>query len=145
MITRLIDRLFAPAPAPLSQPEARVALAALLVRIARADGDYDPVEIARIDDILARRYALTPEAARALRAEAEALEGEAPDTVRFTQAIKAAVPYEERLGVIEAGWQVVLADGTRSNEEDALMRLVASFLGVSDQDSHRARQRVARP
>ena len=41
------------------------------------------------------------------------LESEAPDTVRFTEAIKNAVPYEDRTSVVEAAWQVVLADGVR--------------------------------
>jgi len=64
--------------------------------------------------------------------------------VRFTRAIKEAVPYEDRLGVIGAAWKVVLADGTRSGEEDALMRLVASLLGVNDRDSNLARIEAAR-
>ena len=51
-------------------------------------------------------------------------------------------PYDDRLGVIEALWQVVLADGTRAYEEDALLRLVANLLGVTDTDSAMARQRV---
>ena len=70
------------------------------------------------------------------------MEVAAPDTVRFTRAIKDAVAYEDRLGVIEALWKVVLADGQRAKEEDALLRLVANLLGVSDPDSARARQRV---
>ena len=78
-----------------------------------------------------------------LMKDAETLEQEAPDTVRFTRAIKDAVPYEERLGVIEALWSVVLADGVREQEEDALLRLIASLLGVNDMDSAQARQRVA--
>ena len=77
-----------------------------------------------------------------LRRDAEALEAEAPDTVRFTRAIKDAVPYEERAQVIEALWEIVLADGTRDHEEDALMRLVAPMLGINDRDSALARQRV---
>ncbi|MGA1181664.1 MAG: TerB family tellurite resistance protein, partial [Marivivens sp.] len=36
------------------------------------------------------------------------------------------------------------ADGVRDAEEDALMRLAANLLGVSDIDSARARQGVAR-
>ncbi len=70
------------------------------------------------------------------------LETEAPDTVRFTRAIKDAVPYEDREGVIEALWEVVLADGVRDHEEDALLRLLANLLGVNDRDSNLARQRV---
>ena len=80
----------------------------------------------------------------ALREEAEVLESEAPDTVRFTRAIKDAVPYEDRLSIIKALWQVVLADGERSKEEDAIVRMTTSFLGVSDRDSALARQGVSK-
>jgi uncharacterized tellurite resistance protein B-like protein len=62
--------------------------------------------------------------------------------VRFTSAIKDAVPYEDRIGVIEALWEVVLADGVRDEHEDALLRLVSKLLGINDRDSALARQRV---
>ena len=77
---------------PLPGEDARLALSALLVRIARADGDYAAEEVHRIDRILMQRYGLSPHSVIALRKEAEALESEAPDTVRFTRAIKEAVP-----------------------------------------------------
>ena len=143
MFADLLSRLLAPAPAPLDALDARLALAALLVRVARSDGDYAPAEIARIDAILAARHGLSPEAAAELRANAEVLEAEAPDTVRFTRAIKDAVPLEDRIQVIEALWAVVLADGTRDHDEDALLRMVANFLGINDQTSHQARLRVS--
>ncbi len=134
----------APEPDPLDDGDARLALAALLVRIARADGDYAREEIARIDKLLASRYGLGPFEVTKLRSEAEQLENEAPDTVRFTRAIKDAVPYEARSGIVEALWEIVLADGERDHEEDALMRLVAPMLGINDRDSALARQRVER-
>ena len=96
----------------------------------------------RIDRILRTRYGLDVCGAILLREQAEALEAEAPDTVRFTRAIKDAVPYENRMGVVEALWQVVLADGERDAAEDALLRLSTNLLGVSDVDSARARQRA---
>lgn len=142
MFADLIRRLSVPDPEPLPDPDARLALTALLVRIARSDGDYAETEIARIDRIAIARYGVSPFEATALRREAEALEGEAPDTVRFTRAIKDAVAYEDREGVIEALWDVVLADGRRDEEEDSLIRLVANLLGVNDRDSALARQRV---
>jgi len=143
MFADFLKRLTQPSPAPLSEFDARLALAALLVRVARADNDYAPEEKARIDRILAARFDLDGAASAALRAEAEALEAEAPDTVRFTRAIKDAVAYEDRLGVIEALWSVVLADGARDDHEDALLRMVANLLGVNDRDSNLARQRVS--
>ncbi|WP_296418978.1 TerB family tellurite resistance protein [Pseudooctadecabacter sp.] len=143
MFADLFKRLTAPDPAPLSDTDARVALGALLVRIARTDGTYDPDEKAQIDAVLMSRYGLSDTGAQALRTECEAAEAEAPDTVRFTRAIKDAVPYDDRMGVIEALWTVVMADGKRDKAEDALLRMVAPMLGVSDQDSHKARLRVS--
>ena len=144
MFGEFIKRLTAPDPAPLPDADARLALAALLVRVARADHDYAALEAQVIERIAAGRYGLDPAAARTLRQDAEALEAEAPDTVRFTRAIKDAVPHYERLAVIEALWRVVLADGTRSDDENALLRLVAPLLGISDPESAMARQRVER-
>ncbi len=143
MFGDFLKRLTQPDPAPLPHADARLALTALLVRIARSDGDYAPAEIDRIDRITAARYDLAPADAAALRADAEVLESEAPDTVRFTRAIKDSVPYDHRRAVLEAAWQVVLADGERAEEEDALLRMVASFLGVSDVDSAMARHKAA--
>ncbi|AHM02666.1 hypothetical protein roselon_00209 [Roseibacterium elongatum DSM 19469] len=142
MFTEILRRLTAPDPDPLPFDDARLALAALLVRIACSDDDYAEVEKDRISAILQKRYGLSPDAATALRIEAEALEAEAPDTVRFTRAIKDSVPYEAREKVVEAMWDIVLADGERDHEEDALLRLVAPMLGVNDRDSNLARKRV---
>ena len=144
MITDILRQLLAPAPARLPEPDARLALAALLVRVARTDGLYSAEEVERIDRVLAHRHGLGPFEAAALRTEAEDLEQAAPDTVRFTRALKAAVPLEDRAGLLEALWSVVLADGMRDAEEDRLIRLVASLLGLTDVESALARQRAGR-
>lgn len=144
MFADFLKKLTDPGPARLPEPDVQLALAALLVRVARADGDYAPSEIARIDRILAANHNLTPEAASALRTQAETLETEAPDTVRFTRAIKAAVPLEERTAVIEALWSVVLEDGVRDQDESSFLRMVANLLGINDRDSNLARRRVER-
>lgn len=142
MIAALLKRLLEPAPEPLGNDDARLALTALLVRIARSDNNYAEVEKDRIDRILGARYGLERGEAILLREQAEAMEAEAPDTVRFTRAIKEAVPFEERIAVIEALWQVALADGRRDAGEDALLRLSANLLGISDVESANARKRA---
>jgi len=131
-----------PKDVTLSPSDGKIALAALLVRVARADNDYDPNEVAAILDVLKNRYDLDDATARALQKQAEALEAKAPDTVRFTRAIKEAVPYEDRRTVVQALWRVALADGQRDHQEDRLIRMVVSFLGVSDRDSALCRQKV---
>lgn len=144
MFADFLKRLTAPDPAQLPEPDARLALAALMVRVARADGDYAQEEVDRIDAALAARHGLSPFEVAKLRGEAELLESEAPDTVRFTRAIKDAVAYEDRVAVIEALWSVVLADGVRDHSEDTQLRLMANLLGINDRDSHLARQRVSK-
>jgi len=110
---------------------------------ARTDGVYDPSERLRIDRVLATRYGLTAAQAAALRAQGELAQAEAVDLVRFTRAIKDAVPHAERIAVIEALWEVIYADGTREMYESALMRKLCGLLHVEDRDAGLARQRVA--
>lgn len=140
----LLRRLMAPDPARLPEPDARLALATLLVRVARTDGLYSAEEVERIDRVLAQRHGLDPFAAARLRAEAEEMEREAPDTVRFTRALKDAVALEDRTELMTSLWSVALADGMREAHEDRLMRLVANLLGLTDVESALARQKAER-
>ena len=142
MIKTLLGLLAAPHPDPLTADDAELALAALLVRLARSDGRYDEAEQIRIDRILAARRGLGPFEATELRRSAEALEETAPDTVRFTRALKDKIAHDDRIAVIEAMWEVALADEARAPDEEAMIRLAASLLGISDRDSAFARQRV---
>ena len=142
MFADLIQRLLAPAPTRLPEPDAHRALAALMVRVARSDGLYAAEEVARIDRVLMQRHGLTAFAAAQLRADAEDLETAAPDTVRFTKALKVAVPLEDRAGLVQALWSVALADGMRDAGEDQMLRLLANLLGLTDVESGQARQRA---
>lgn len=142
MFGKLLSGLMAPSPSTLPPPEARLALAALLVRLARSDERYTEDEAQKIDRVITTRYGVSPFEAAAIRREAEQLEAEAPDTVRFTRALKEAVPAEDRMSLMEAMWTIALSDGARDAEEDAVIRLVASLLGINDRDSALARQRV---
>ena len=142
MFGSFLKSLLEPQAEPLHDDDARLAMTALLVRLARADNEYAAAEIHRITQVIMARYELAKPEAIALRETAETLEQEAPDTVRFTRAIKDRVAYEDRIAVVEALWQVALADGNRDAEEDALLRLVVSLLGVTDVDSASARRRV---
>jgi uncharacterized tellurite resistance protein B-like protein len=131
-----------PHPEPMGSQQAELAIAALLVRVARADDHYDDSERLRIDHVLARRHGLTQEEAADRRLQAEALEAEASDTVRFTRQIKDRIALEDRAGVLAAMWEVAYADEERAADEESLIRLVAGLLGVPDQQSAMIRQQV---
>jgi uncharacterized tellurite resistance protein B-like protein len=142
MFDALLRRLTAPNPGRLPAADAQLSLATLLVRVARADGLYDQAEVDRIDRVLSLQFGLDPFATAKLRRDAEVMEGEAPDTVRFTRALKDAVAPEDRAATMQALWSVALADGSRDDGEDQLLRLVSNLLGLSDQDSALARRRA---
>lgn len=140
---KLLQSLFGPAPAPLANTDADLALAALLVRVARTDRMYALEEVERIDRVLMARHGFGAFEAAALRAEAEQIEAEAPDNIRFTRALKEAVPIEDRMALAIALWEVALSDGVRDAEEDHELRLLTGLLGLTDVQSATARQRAA--
>jgi uncharacterized tellurite resistance protein B-like protein len=126
----------------LPPEDARLAIASVLVMAARADDHYDDSEQAMIDRALMKRFKLDAAQARGLREDGEAAESEAIDLFQFTRAIKAAIPIEDRVAILEELWTVILADGVRDPHEDSLMRQMADRLGLSDMDSALARRRV---
>nr|WP_111299182.1 TerB family tellurite resistance protein [Paracoccus saliphilus] len=144
MFKDLLARLTGDATGPtkLAAEDAELAIAALLVRVARADDHYDQSERQRIDRILACRRGLTPQQAAGRRADAEAMEAEASDTVRFTRQIKDRIALEDRAGVLAAMWEVAYADADRGTDEETLIRLVTGLLGISDRESAQIRQEV---
>ena len=143
MLERLLNAMTGDGGADEDPVEAgRVAIAAVLVEAARSDGGYLGREQAMIDRVLGRRFGLSPADAAALRARGEEAQAEAVDLVRFTRAIKEAVPHEDRVAVIEAVWRVIYADGELDENESSLIRRLSGLLYVPDQDAGLARQRV---
>lgn len=144
MFRNLLSRLFADDldPRPLATQDAEIAVAALLVRVARSDNRYHDSEKQRIDQVLSARNGISLREAAERRGAAEMIEAEAPDTVRFTRHIKERVALDDRLGIISALWEVTYADDSRSADEETLVRLISGLLGITDRDSALARQQV---
>lgn len=139
----MFDRLFPrrkPDPKPLPQPDAQLALGALLVRVAFADADYRAAEVGQIDRILARTFGLKPIAAAKLRATCEALERDAPGTPQFARILRQEVDYADRKALGDAMWSVALADGDRNEREVIQLEAIEIALGLTDDDIRRARE-----
>ena len=126
----------------LEPDDARLAITALMIRVARSDDDISKAELNNITSLISARFKLSNDEANELIKEAELVEEQAPDTVRFTKSIKSAIDFDDRIAIIEDLWSVVLTDSFRDTNEDALIRTVVSLLGVSDKDSAFARQRA---
>jgi uncharacterized tellurite resistance protein B-like protein len=118
----------------LDRESVPVALATLLVRIAKADKIYLFEEIRTIDDILQLAYDMSAVEAAQLRAEAERIEPLAPATEECAGRIRDGVEYDERLGLAVAMWDVVMADGVRKAEETEIVRIAEGIFGVVPDD-----------
>ncbi|WP_372571017.1 tellurite resistance TerB family protein [Ruegeria jejuensis] len=129
-------------PAPLPDPDAELALGALLVRVAQSDRDYQVEEISLIDRILARLYQHNAIEAAKVRATCEKLHAAAPDTDTFGKLIRETTGLTERLAAIEALWEVVLADGEQKEGELKIVEEARIAMGLSYNDSQAARRRV---
>lgn len=114
----------------LPEPDADLAIGALLVRIARADALYVFAEKEVIESILALRFDLTELQAREMRILCEQIDAEAPDTSRFAQLVRDSVPYQDRLAISLSMWEVVMADGVRRDEEIRIVSTIETVLGV---------------
>jgi uncharacterized tellurite resistance protein B-like protein len=139
-----LKALFRPGPgtAPRDAIEPDLAIAALLVEAARADGTMTDADLRAVQALLADMLDLDEAAARTLRERGEAAQHAAADLVRFTRVIKTALDEDARVALVEALWRVVLVDHHRDPHEDALLRRLAPLLAVSDHDSAAARRRV---
>lgn len=128
-------------PTAQADPAARVrlAVAALLVELARADHDELAVEHAAITGLIARHFQLDPAAAEELLAEARTAVADAVSLREFTAPLHAELPYPEKLRIITMLWDVAVEDRTLDKYEEYLVGKVAELLYVSRGDVVRLR------
>ncbi|WP_319826324.1 TerB family tellurite resistance protein [Thalassovita sp.] len=143
MFAHLIRSLKGHKPKDLPQPDEKLALGALLVRVAKSDKDYNVMEIKRIDRIITRMYGLNAVAAAKMRATCELLEQNAPHMDVFSEMIREGVDFDIRFAALEAMWQVVLADGAERPEEIEVIIRAKDALGLSEADNYQARANAA--
>jgi uncharacterized tellurite resistance protein B-like protein len=119
------------------------AIAGLLVQAGAMDGQFDQRERRAVEDILLRFDAVDGAAARTAITAVEPKVAHGTDLFQFTREINVHFAPEERLSIVEALWEVILADGEVDTFEASLMRRLGTLIHVSDRDIGEARQRVA--
>ncbi len=142
MLTRILTLFQTHEPDPLPEPDAKLALGALMVRVAKSDAIYKFEEISLIDKLLAQMNGLGPIDAAKMRATCEKIEAAAPATRKFALLIRETVSFEARLEAHEALWAVMQADGVRREEELEIVILVREALGLSEADCAGAKART---
>jgi uncharacterized tellurite resistance protein B-like protein len=141
VLNQLIRFLNAP-PGPQRRPDLRLSVAVLLLEAARQDDTFDASERAMIENLLTRRFGLTPQECAQLLSAGEARSNEMVQLHGHTSDIIEQMTPDERVGLVEMLWEVAYADGVLDPEEDLLIRRIAGLIYVTDRDRVLARQRV---
>jgi len=115
---------------------------ALMVEAALADGTVGADEAALTANVIAQQFDLGVEKAHQMTNEAIEQGKGRVELHSLLRRLREQSDYEERLGVLEMVWMVVLADGRLDHIEAQLMRRLAGLLFVSDVDSGLAAQKA---
>lgn len=129
-------------PVQSAEHRLRVAAAALLVEVVKADAEVGPEEKAAILAAAQRKFGLEPEEAASLVQLAERESREAVDFYQFTSAINQSFSPAQKQRLIEELWRVALADEVIHRHEEYVIRKVADLIHVSHSAFIAAKLRV---
>ncbi len=125
-------------------PASRLAVATLLVEIARADFEVDTSERTAIRRMLGAAYGLDPGLAEELLVRAERTVEEAVSLHEFTSRLNEELSPEEKTEIVEMLWRVAFADGRLDKYEEHLVRKAADLLYVPHRRFIRAKFKAGR-
>jgi len=141
MFFEKLNALFS-APAPATRPDARAAVAELLVHASLIDGHLDEAEAAARDRLLKDKFDLSDAELGRMLSEAQAEYDDAVDFYRFTSAIKDAYDRDQRETIVEMLCEILLADGVITDEEMNMGWRIAGLLGFDNREWVTIRKRV---
>ncbi|KGD87520.1 MULTISPECIES: TerB family tellurite resistance protein [Rhizobium/Agrobacterium group] len=122
----------------------RVAFVALCFQVMEADGNVSEEEQQKFRNLLRERYDLSEERLKALIEIGHQAGSEAVDYYRFTSDLRRyLVDENDRVELLGILWDIVYADGQRSEIEDHVIWRIADLLGVSARDRVLQRQQAA--
>lgn len=120
----------------------RLATAALLIEMTRADFDCNGHERSAVESALRNQFGLSEQETRELASLAEQEAQEAVSLYQFTGLINQHFSPEDKLQVVENLWWVALADGVLDKYEEALVRKVSELIYVPHRAFIQAKHRV---
>jgi uncharacterized tellurite resistance protein B-like protein len=144
-LVAFLEERLAPAEAgaaAVPHDELRVAAAALLVEMARADFDEGEGELEHARGLLAERYGLEEQEVSALLAAAAREADHTVSLFRFTHLINQHLDMPGKLLLVDMLWEVAYADGKLDKHEDALMHKLADLMYVPLKDLMRGKERA---
>ncbi|MDX1454325.1 MAG: TerB family tellurite resistance protein [Gammaproteobacteria bacterium] len=110
--------------------ELDMAIAILLIEVARADKEEHPAEMDVVRRLLSTRFNLNDEERGELMARAGREAEHMVSLQGFTRQLVDALSESQRGEIIGQLWQVALSDGSLDPEEELLVRRIADLLYV---------------
>jgi uncharacterized tellurite resistance protein B-like protein len=137
MLKALAD-LFRPSEAAPTSEEReralRLAAAALLFEVVRADGVVKPEEQTVLRAALRSTFAIAEDELDELVATGAQESREAISLFEFTRQVDEALSQDEKKRIVELLWLVSFADGQKAAEEEHIVRRIAGLLHVTHPD-----------
>jgi len=130
-------------PGHFAENDYRLAAAALLVHVMTIDGNVSDVERVKLRAVLKQQYNLDDAATDELIEAATKADSDAVDLYHFTSLINRSLDEDGRRRMVEMMWEIVYADGVRTEFEDNVVWRAADLLGISARDRLELRRRVA--
>jgi uncharacterized tellurite resistance protein B-like protein len=126
-----------------SDDDYRLAAAALLVRVAAADGGLSAEQRTNLHSVLKDGFDLDDATTARLIDEASQAEQRAVDLYHFTSRITRSVDDHGRRRIVEMMWEVVHAGERVGDFEQNFVWRAADLLGVSSRERIELRRRIA--
>ena len=123
----------------------RLAVAALMVEVLRADHETDPVERREVIDSIIRQLGLDEAGGRELLELAERRVDESHDLYQFTSQVNRVCNEAEKLRLVEQLWRVASADSVIHKYEEHLIRRISDLLHVPHRAFIVAKLRAVEP
>ena len=117
----------------------QVATAALLVEIAKADGNFSEDERNRIIDLMKMDFDLDDECVEELLALSEQKVKDSISVYEFSSVINGSFTQQEKLDQIKNLWRIIYEDGKLDSHEDRLIKIIGSTLNLEHKDVIRAK------
>ncbi len=112
------------------QHTVKLATAALLSEIIRADRQADPRELQAYKTLLNEQFSLPDDELSTLMEEGQSSAEEAVDLVQFTQVINQKCNNNEKQDILTDLWKVAYADENIAPIEEHIIRRIADLLHI---------------
>ena len=121
-------------PTPAGEHALRLATAALLFEVVRADGSVTAEERSVMQAAVQSTFDLDAEETRELTELAETASRTAASLFEFTRVVDESFTPEQKKRVVELLWLIAFADTQKDAQEEHLVRKIAGLLHVPHPD-----------